>query len=248
MRRRLDGASRDRRHGRPRLRLTDIPVEPSTPSYPTAATLAAEIVRAANGADRLPELDLRRRTRCGRAGHRCRRRRAGARRTGPAAGFGCGAGADRSSRTSEPPRSGISPPIPFLPPEPQAATTGPHSERDRRVRMPLVGEQAGRRWAYNSGDNLYTASWDIDFAPRAAFIKVFLGHYFEFDSESAVDVGLINIRFRDANGVDQTIAFPDIDAFQHEAVQFNSTMTHVTFGMKVKAASASVVYTLGFWN
>src|SRR3954451_25362670 len=33
-------------------------------------------------------------------------------------------------------------------------------------------------------------------------------HYFEFDSESAVDVGLINIRFRDANGVDQTIAFP----------------------------------------
>lgn len=114
--------------------------------------------------------------------------------------------------------------------------------------MPLVGEQAGRRWAYNFGDDLYTASWDLDFPPSAAFIKVFLGHYFEFDSDSAVDVGIINIRFRDPNGVDQTITFPDLDAFEHEAVQFNSTMTHVTFGMKVMAASASIVYTLGFWN
>jgi hypothetical protein len=113
--------------------------------------------------------------------------------------------------------------------------------------MPLVGEWAWRAWAFTSGDQLYTASWDIDIPPSAAFMKVFLEHYFEFDSQSAVDVGLMNIRFRDQNGVDQTITFPDIDAFDHVSVQFNNTMTHVTYGLKVKAASGALVWTLGFW-
>jgi len=98
-----------------------------------------------------------------------------------------------------------------------------------------------------AGDDLYTASWDIDIAPSAAFIKVFLEHYFEFSDQSAVDVGLMNIRFRDQNGVDQTINFPDIDAFDHVSTQFNNTMTHVTYGLKVKAASGALVWTLGFW-
>ena len=93
-----------------------------------------------------------------------------------------------------------------------------------------------------------TRWWDLDFAPRAAFIKVFLEHYFEFDDQSAVDVGLLNIRFRDQNAIDQTITFPDIDAFDHVSAQFNGTMTHVTFGLKVKAASGALVWTLGFWG
>jgi hypothetical protein len=126
--------------------------------------------------------------------------------------------------------------------------TGITAEPETGGTMPLVGETAGRRWAYNPNDDLFTASWDLDFAPRAAFIKAFLGHYFEFSDQSAVDVGILNIRFRDQAGVDQTITFPDIDAFTHTAVVFNSTMTHVTFGMKVKAVSASVVFTLGFWG
>jgi hypothetical protein len=114
--------------------------------------------------------------------------------------------------------------------------------------MPLVGEQAWRGWAYNTGGDLYTASWDLDFAPSAAFIKVFLEHYFEFGDQSAVDVGLMNIRFRDPNGVDQTITFPDIDAFDHVSAQFNATMTHATFGLKVMDASGALVWTLGFWG
>jgi hypothetical protein len=114
--------------------------------------------------------------------------------------------------------------------------------------MPLIGEQAWRGWAYNTGDDLYTASWDLDFAPSAAFIKVFLEHHYEFDDKSAVDVGLLNIRFRDQNGIDQTITFPDIDAFDHVSAQFNGTMTHVTFGLKVRGASSALVWTLGFWG
>jgi hypothetical protein len=114
--------------------------------------------------------------------------------------------------------------------------------------MPLIGEKAGRGWAYNTGSDLHTASWDLDFAPAAAFIKVFLGHYYEFGDKSAVDVGIMSIRWRDSAGVDQTITFPDIDSFDHVATRFNENMTHVTFGIKVRAASGSVVWTLGFWG
>lgn len=113
--------------------------------------------------------------------------------------------------------------------------------------MPLVGEQAWHAWAYTFDDNLYSASWDLDFPPQPAFIKVSLGSYFEFGGQSAVDVGLINIRRRLPNGADETINFPDIDGFNPVMVQFNQTMTHVTFGIKVKSGYGLLVWTLGFW-
>jgi hypothetical protein len=113
--------------------------------------------------------------------------------------------------------------------------------------MPLVGEKAWRGWASNTGGDFYALSWDLDFPPSAAFIKVFLEHYYEYGDQSAVDVGLLDIRFRDQHGVDQTVTFPDIDNFDHVSAWFNPTMTHVTFGLKVKDASGALVWTLGFW-
>lgn len=114
--------------------------------------------------------------------------------------------------------------------------------------MPLVAEQAWHGWAYTTGSEFHSASWDLDFPPKAAFIKVFLGSYFEFGDKAAVDVGLINIRRRLSTGADQTITFPDIDSLDPVMVQFNATMTHVTFGMKVKNAYALLVWTLGTWS
>jgi len=35
--------------------------------------------------------------------------------------------------------------------------------------MPLISEQAWRTWAWTTGDDLYTASWDIDIPPSAVF-------------------------------------------------------------------------------
>ena len=113
--------------------------------------------------------------------------------------------------------------------------------------MPLVGERSGNRWAFTTSDDLFTASWDLDFPPRAAFIKVFQGGYFEFDDQSAVDIGLMDFR-RLPSGADETIVFPDIDAFQHRLIEFDGTMTHVTFGMSVRGGVGDLVYTLGFWN
>ena len=112
--------------------------------------------------------------------------------------------------------------------------------------MPLVGEMAGRGWAAASG-NEYTASWDIDIPPSAGFIKVFLEHYFEIHDQSGVQVGLMNIRYRDHIGIERTITFPDIDAFDHVSSQFNNTMTHVTLGLRVTEASGALIWTLGFW-
>ena len=113
--------------------------------------------------------------------------------------------------------------------------------------MPLVGEQAWHAYAYTTGGDLYSASWSLDFPPGAKFIKVSLGSYFEFGDKSAVDVGLINMRRRLPNGADETVNFPDIDAFDPVMVQFNPTMTHVTFGLKVKRAYGLLVWTLGHW-
>jgi len=114
--------------------------------------------------------------------------------------------------------------------------------------MPLAGEQAWHAWAYTFSDNYYSASWDLDFPPSAAFIKTFLGQYYEFSDKSAVSAGLMNIRRRLPNNQDETITFPDLDALDPVMVQFNSTMTHVTLGMKVKAGYGLLVWTLGFWK
>lgn len=114
--------------------------------------------------------------------------------------------------------------------------------------MPLVGESSGSRWAYTFDDDLYTATWDLDFPPTATFFKVFLAKYFEFDDEGAVDTGIVNIRRRLPNNSDETVNFLDLDAFGSTSVKFDSNMTHVTFGMKVSNCYAKLVWTQGRWS
>lgn len=114
--------------------------------------------------------------------------------------------------------------------------------------MPLVGEQSWSANLYNTGDNLYTGSWDLDFPPSAAYVKVFLANYYEFSDQAAADVGLMNIRFRNPNGIDETVTFPDLDNVSHVFADFRPTMTHVTYGMAVKGASAFLLWTLGYWG
>ena len=109
--------------------------------------------------------------------------------------------------------------------------------------MPLVGEQAWSGWAY-SVNGPFTLSWDLDFPPSAAFIKVFLAGA----KGGSAEVGLINIRRRLPNNADQTINFPAVGEPNTVYVQFNQTMTHVTFGMRVRDGTGRLVWTLGFWN
>ena len=80
--------------------------------------------------------------------------------------------------------------------------------------MPLVGEWAGWEWAYTTGGDFYSATWDVDFPPSAAFAKVSQGRYYEFDDKAAVDIAILNIRRRKPDNSDETVNFDqDIDAF-----------------------------------
>jgi hypothetical protein len=117
-----------------------------------------------------------------------------------------------------------------------------------RANVPLQGEWAGDSYALNFGSSHYSASWDLDFAPRAAMFKVTLGDYYEFGHESSANVGVMNIRYRTTSGVDKTITYPAVGIIDHKFVAWNSKMTHVTFGMQVREVGAGVVYTLGFWD
>jgi hypothetical protein len=114
--------------------------------------------------------------------------------------------------------------------------------------MALIGERAGHRWAVSYGDEYVTASWDLDFPPSAAFIKIFQGGTFEFEEQSAVDIAILNIRRRLPNGADETITFPSPTSISHVLVKFDAMMTHVTLGMTVRGAVGDLVYTLGFWG
>ena len=114
--------------------------------------------------------------------------------------------------------------------------------------MPLIGESAGTKWAVGYED-LHSASWDLDFPPMAAFIKVFLGMYHEFrDDKGAFDAGLINIRRRLPNGADETITFPYLGSFDSESVWFDAAMTHVTYGRRVRNCQVKLLWTLGRWG
>jgi hypothetical protein len=105
--------------------------------------------------------------------------------------------------------------------------------------MPLVGKSAVSAWASTTGNDFHSASWEINFPPRATFAKVFLGSYFEFRERTSIAVGLINIRRLLPSGAAETISFPPIDSFEGAVLQrFDQRMTSVTFGIKVKAAIA----------
>ena len=115
--------------------------------------------------------------------------------------------------------------------------------------MPLIGEKAGSHWAYTTGDDFYSATWSVDFAPSAAFAKVSQARYFEFNDQAAVDIGILNIRRRKPDNSDEQIKFQqEIDAPGATMAVFDEKMTHVTFKMQVSSCDATALWTIGFWG
>ena len=115
--------------------------------------------------------------------------------------------------------------------------------------MPLVGEWAGNAWASTTGNDFYSASWEINFPSRSVFAKVFLGSYFEYRDRTSIAAGLINIRRLSPSGAAETISFPPIDSFENAVLtRFDQRMTRVTLGIKVKACHGRMVWTIEFWD
>ena len=114
----------------------------------------------------------------------------------------------------------------------------------------LIQEIAGSASAAQWGDeDTFSMTFDLDFPPHAAFIKVALCQFFQWDlgaggnNYGAVGTGLINMRRRKPDNSDETITFPNINTDETVYVQFDPTMTHVTFGISVSNCIASLVWT-----
>jgi hypothetical protein len=116
--------------------------------------------------------------------------------------------------------------------------------------MPLVAESSWTAQAWHGGPDALSMTFDLDFPPQAAFIKVMLGDFYQWIDNhyfGAVNIGLINMRRRKPDNSDETITFPNLGVGETVYVMFDPNMTHVTFGMSVRDCAATLVWTLGIW-
>ena len=108
----------------------------------------------------------------------------------------------------------------------------------------LVQEIAGSANSW-SGDEPFTMTFDLDFPPHGAFIKVVLGQFYQWSDNTgygACAIGLVNMRRRKPDNSDETIIFPNIDTGDVVYVMFDPAMTHVTFGIMARNCIASLVW------
>jgi hypothetical protein len=110
----------------------------------------------------------------------------------------------------------------------------------------LIQEIAGSALAGGLDDEPFTMTFDLDFPPHGAFIKVVLGQFYQWSDVAgygACAIGLVNMRRRKPDNSDETITFPNIDTGDAVYVMFDPTMTHVTFGMMARNCMASLLWT-----
>ena len=116
--------------------------------------------------------------------------------------------------------------------------------------MPIVGEQVFAPWAYNFGDQMYTASWEVNMPPSSVLVKTFLSQYFEFsDVDGAGNAYIASIRRRLPDGSDQTQSFPDPYS-SNAAIQalFNNSLTSVTYAIQVRGTHCKVMCVIEYWG
>ncbi|MGL5818492.1 MAG: hypothetical protein ACRCYR_13070 [Phycicoccus sp.] len=108
--------------------------------------------------------------------------------------------------------------------------------------MPLVGEWS---WVVNNitQHDSFTRSADIDIPPSAAYLKVFLAACGGDDNKHHSTFAYItNVRYRDPNGVDQTVSLSSL-----HAAAYYGTLTHATIVVSSYQGFGNMIWTLGFW-
>lgn len=110
--------------------------------------------------------------------------------------------------------------------------------------MPLNSETVWWASAWNSGSGPFTATWTVDFPPRAVMAKVSPSFYMEYhgDEVSMMGTRISQIRRRLSSGADETINTANVPAV------FNSRMTSVTYALLVTNCQAQIALDLGFWD
>lgn len=116
--------------------------------------------------------------------------------------------------------------------------------------MPIVAESAwsAQTWS-DTNEGLVSITWDVDMPPTPAFVKVVMGDYGNLGEFAFAELGLINIRSRQADGSDLTMTFPVLDDFANRVyTSFDGATTHVTFGLAADSCHASAVWSIETWE
>lgn len=112
----------------------------------------------------------------------------------------------------------------------------------------MNGMHQTQSYAYNVESDDYTASWDWELPPTPTLAQITLGHIYEFDDKSHVDLGFTSCQYLDQNGVTRTDTFPDIDNFDAVHVFAKMGLVRADFQMRVSNISASWVANFFFWD
>lgn len=115
--------------------------------------------------------------------------------------------------------------------------------------LPIVGEQVFAPWAYNTGDDMYTHSWEVNMPPSPIMVKTFLSQYFEAEDRGAGNAYIASIRRRLPDGSDQTQSFPD-PYTSNDAIQalFDNSLSSVTFAIQVRSSFCKIMCVLEYWG
>lgn len=105
-----------------------------------------------------------------------------------------------------------------------------------------------QRWAYTTGSDDYTASYDYELPPTATLAQVTLGDFYEFDDQSHVDLGFTSCAYLDEDGVTRTDTFPDIDNLDAVHVFGRNGLVRADFQIRVSNMAAACVVNFFFWD
>ena len=117
-----------------------------------------------------------------------------------------------------------------------------------RSGMGLEGEEVYTGWAYAEGSNFYSESWSVDMPQSAAFVKTSLCDVVSLNERSAVEIGILNIRYVLPDNSDGRVNLDSLDWPNTIKAWFNPKMTHFTFALKARQCYALMCCTVGYWS
>lgn len=112
----------------------------------------------------------------------------------------------------------------------------------------MNGMHQEQEWAYTTGGDDYTASWQYELPPTPTLAQISLGDYYEFDDQAHVDLGFTSCTYVDQNGVTRTDNFPDIDQVGATHLFGRNGLASASYAMRVANCAASCVVNLFFWD
>jgi hypothetical protein len=114
--------------------------------------------------------------------------------------------------------------------------------------MELEGEEVYTGWAYADGNNFYSESWSIDMPPAAAFVKTYLCDVVSLNEKSAVEIGIINIRYILPDNSNGRVNLDSLDWPNTIKAWFSPRITHFTFAVKARQCYALMCCIVDYWS